>query len=246
MKSWFFLPVVAFFLASCATKVTPEEAIAIANSYADVVWNPEQRHIRHGWDARRIVVHTPDTTLAEHGDDRGWWKPGEPAIGMPYKWGGFDTPESFLAGLKAGKKAGDVANSYKMERDNAAVSESAVGIDCSGFVSRCWMLTKHVSTKDMPEICAPISWDELQPGDILLKRGHVVLFLARHGNHIIGYEAAPIPSWRVRRAYIPISYLKKMEFSPWRYREMKEPKKKTALLPRFKIESSGVCWSPVK
>ncbi len=240
------LTALALCLASCATKVTPEETIAIASSYVDIQWMPEQRHIRHGFDASRIFVHTPDTTLAEHGDPRGWWKPGILAKGMPYKWGGFDTPETFLAGLKAGKKAGDIANDEKIRRDNAAVSDGSIGVDCSGFISRCWKLTSHVSTKDMPAISKKISWDDLQPGDILLKRGHVILFHARDGSNILGYESAPMPTWRVRRGIFPISYLKQDGYSPWRYRHMLPSQTKNTTPPRYQIDSTGIGWNPIR
>lgn len=224
-------------LASCATKTAPEEALRIAESYAELEWKPEARHIRHSKDSKSILVHTPDTSLSEHGDKRGWWEPGVPAKGMAYKWGGFDTPESFLAGLKAGKKAGDVANTYKLRNDNAAVSDESVGIDCSGFISRCWRLSRHVSTKDLPSICDPVDWDEMRLADIILKPGHVLMFVVRRGDFIIGYESGPIPTWRARRCVIRISYLKQEGYSPWRYRNMDIPGP-DASVPRYETDFS--------
>lgn len=211
-------------IPSCTNRTqTPEEALRIARAYADLEWMPEQRHIRHGKDKKGITVHTPDTTLKDHGDERGWWQPGVMAKGMAYKWGGFDTPETFLEGLKNGKKAGDIANSYKISLDDAAVSQGSVGVDCSGFVSRCWGLCKPVSTRDLPSISDPITWDELRPGDILLKRGHVVMFVTRKENVIISYESGAFPTWRVRRSAMTVNYMKNDGYSPWRYRHMAEP-----------------------
>lgn len=212
-------------LISCASrKQTPEEALRIAQAYADLEWMPEDRHIRHCKDKKGVTVHTPDTTLRNYGDDRGWWKPGHTAKGMAYKWGGFDTPKTFLEGLEKGKKAGDIANSYKIRNDDAAVSQGSVGVDCSGFVSRCWGLCKPVSTRDLPTISDSVTWDELRLGDILLKRGHVVMFVARKENVIIGYESGAFPSWRVRRYAMTINYMKNDGYSPWRFRKMAEPK----------------------
>ncbi len=182
-----------FLMASCASKLAPEQAIRTAKTYTEIDWQPRAWHIRHGRDSDGIMVHTPDTTLAGHGDKRGWWKPGKPAKGMPYKWGGFDTPESFLQGLSEGKKAGDVANTYKVRADNAAISRESVGIDCSGFISRCWGLKEHVSTKDLPALCDPVAWEDLRMGDILLKPGHVLMFVTRQDRFIVGYEAGPDP-----------------------------------------------------
>lgn len=212
-------------LVSCANRTqTPEEALRIAKTYADLEWMPEQRHIRHGKDKKGVTVHTPDTTLKNHGDDRGWWEPGVPAKGMAYKWGGFDTPKTFMEGLENGKKAGDIANSYKIRNDDAAVSQGSVGVDCSGFVSRCWGLCKPVSTRDLPTISRPVTWEELRLGDILLKRGHVVMFVARKENVIIGYESGAFPSWRVRRFAMTLNFMKNDGYSPWRYQNMAEPK----------------------
>jgi hypothetical protein len=217
-------------LISCACRTqTPEAALRTAQSYADLEWVPQARHIRHGKDKKGVTVHTPDSSLKDHGDDRGWWKPGVPAQGMAYKWGGFDTPETFLEGLRKGKKAGDIANPYKILLDDAAVSQGSVGIDCSGFVSRCWGLCKPVSTRDLPSICYPVSWEELKTGDILLKSGHVVLFVARRENVIIGYESGAFPSWRARRFAMTVGYMKHDGYAPWRYRHMAEPQESVEL-----------------
>jgi hypothetical protein len=43
----------------------------------------------------------------------------EPAVGLPYKWGGFDTIASFEEGLRAGKAAGDLYNAEKRRKEGA-------------------------------------------------------------------------------------------------------------------------------
>lgn len=211
-------------VVSCAPRATPEKAIAVAYRYTQIEWMPEARHVRHGNDSRGIRVDTPDVSLRHHGERGGWWEPGKPAKSMPYKWGGFDSPESFLAGLKNGKKAGDVATKWKRANGDAVVSDESVGIDCSGFVSRCWLLPKAYSTRELPSICNPLqSWDELQAGDILLKDGHVILFEKWNANRteIIGYEAGPKPYWAVNACGILKSRLIREGYHPWRYRYMK-------------------------
>jgi len=231
------------FLSSCSSKYPPEEAVRIAQTYTEIEWMPAKWHIRHGQDARGITVHTPDTTLAEHaGDKRGWWQPGKMAKGMAYKWGGFDTPETFLTGLRKGKKAGDVANTYKIREDNAAISDESVGIDCSGFISRCWGLDHHLDTRDLPGICDPVAWEEMRMGDILLKNGHVLMFMVRQDEFVVGYEAGPIPTWRARRCAIRVSYLKANGYSPWRYKKMDVPRPATKT-PRYDIDFTGAGWA---
>jgi hypothetical protein len=73
-------------------------------------------------------------------------------------------------------------------------------------------------------ISDPIAWDHLRAGDIILKQGHVLMFAARRGDYLIGYEAGPIPTWRARRCAVRISYLAKKGYSPWRYKHMSAPK----------------------
>ena len=55
--------------------------------------------------------------------------------------------------MRAGKAAGDLYNPGKRIKGDAAVSEEAVGLDCSGFVSRCWKLPKKYGTGMLPNLC---------------------------------------------------------------------------------------------
>jgi hypothetical protein len=74
-----------------------------------------------------------------------------------------------------------------------------------------------------------VSWEELKTGDILLKSGHVVLFVARRENVIIGYESGAFPSWRARRFAMTVGYMKHDGYAPWRYRHMAEPQESVEL-----------------
>lgn len=212
--------------ASCTSKVTPDEVIATAYRYTQVQWMPEERHVRHGPDSNGIVVETPDRTLAKSGDHRGWWQPGVSASSMPYQWGGFDTPESFLEKIAAGKKAGDVASKAKRALGDVGVSAESCGIDCSGFVSRCWNLKRPYSTRELPGICDPLgSWNDLRAGDILLNDRHVVLFVGWKvpGKEVAAYEAGPFPVWKVSACGLYVERLLEEGYAPWRYRRMGDP-----------------------
>ena len=46
------------------------------------------------------VCHEPQQTR------QGWWIPGEVNHGVPYQWGGFDSPASFDAAVASGHAAG--------------------------------------------------------------------------------------------------------------------------------------------
>ncbi len=85
-------------------------------------------------------VDTPDAYYKPADGRNGWWMPGLVNQGVPYKWGGFDDIGSFDEGIANGKAGGDVSSPAKRQADNAAVSNHAVGVDCSGFVSRCLKL----------------------------------------------------------------------------------------------------------
>ena len=179
-----------------AGEITRAEALEIAESYVYHHWHASSRNLLHGLDARGVEVHTPD----ENGR-RGFplfdcWRVDAENIGVAYKWGGLDTPESFDAGIRAGKAAGDVYTSEKRRLDGRGVSDAAVGIDCSGFICRCWKLEKRYSTYSLGEICRTLAApSDLQPADIMNKTsGHVLLFV-RFVDHekkrALFYESAP-------------------------------------------------------
>jgi hypothetical protein len=142
---------------------------------------------------------SPSDVVAPDGDvvrTPGWLVAG-PNARVPYKWGGFSTLAQYTAGLVAGKYAGDI--------NTAGVSSSAVGVDCSGYVSRCWQLNTHYSTSEMPSITtAYASWDDLKPGDAIHKIGHVRLFLERTSNGALRVAEAAGRDWSVNYwTYLP-------------------------------------------
>lgn len=235
MKYWIMVISVLAVLSSCApdpwaipgpsATVTAGQAISTAHLYTQIPWTPEERHIKHGKDGSDILIHTPDKSLNQRGFANGWWQVGSPARGMPYQWGGFDTPRQFLESLNRGEFAGDISTSEKRRLGDDGTSEEACGIDCSGFVSRCWRLSRPYSTAQLPEICIPLkSWRQLAAGDILLNDKHVLLFAGwdpnRHGA-VLAYEAGPFPVWRVNAASIPIRKLEREGYAPWRHRGMR-------------------------
>ena len=207
-----------------ARSVTRDQAIATAYIYTQVVWLPEERHILHGDDPAGILVHTPDSELKQHGFSNGWWKPSTEAEGVPYQWGGFDTPRQFLRSIQRGEVAGDISTAAKRRLGDAGTSAHAAGIDCSGLVSRCWRLDRSVSTAELPSICTKLKgWAQLRPGDILLNDRHVLLFNGwdEGGHSVLAYEAGPFPVWRVNAASIPLSKLNREGYAAWRYHNIR-------------------------
>jgi len=93
--------------------------------------------------------------------------PGQVKVGsnihMPYCWGGFSTLASFTSGLTASKSAGD--NDCTTSGD--CCESCALGVDCSGFVSRSWGLTTKYSTTTLENISTAYSAaSQVLPGDI--------------------------------------------------------------------------------
>lgn len=223
---------VLFLLQSCSTnpfgvgripgpfsRVSRVQALAIAHAYTHLSWTPQEKNILHGADRKGIEVHTPDQSLQQFGYARGWWVTGKSNTGMPYQWGGFDTPHSFLHKIERGAAAGDIANPTKRSGGDALVSSEAAGIDCSGFVSRCWRLPRAYSTAELPLITNEITWSQLLPGDILLNDRHVLLFSSwqKYGSVILAYEAGPYPMWKVSANAIPTEILLAQRYQPRRY-----------------------------
>ncbi len=203
--------------------VKRSETLRIAESYLHHRWKGEKRHIQHGPDAKGIQVDTPDEHFKPAGISPGWWKIKPINVGMPYCWGGFDTPTSFDAGLREGKWAGDIYTEKKRAMLDDAVSQQTVGIDCSGFTSRCWRLSRSYSTREIPLICVPLSsWEELKPGDVLnVINAHVLLFAGftkKDKSEILVYETGCPPTWKVMKHSIPVSWLQSLGYEPWRYK----------------------------
>jgi PKD repeat protein len=82
---------------------------------------------------------------------------------MPYCWGGFSTLSSFTTGLTNNLSAGDDDCSTGGDGSETC----ALGVDCSGFVSRSWGLSTKYSTVTLQTIStAYSSATQVLPGDI--------------------------------------------------------------------------------
>ncbi len=207
-----------------ADGLTRAEALKIANHFIEHRWTAEARHVRHGKDSAGIEIHTPDRAGHHGSPDEDCWTLGENS-GVAYKWGGWDTPESFDAGLHKGRAAGDVYSAEKRRLGGGAVSGECVGIDCSGFISRCWALKKRESTSTLGGICKRLaSTAELKPADVMNHAGgHVILFvnwLDAEKTRARFYEAAPYS--KTRAVEHDIAKLIESGFIPLRYRGIRD------------------------
>jgi len=140
------------------------------------------------------------------------WKPGERVTGIPYCWGGADSPETFDKKIAKGLAAG--------AHERNGVLSCAAGIDCSGFVCFCWGLPSHpYGTANLRIIAGKprYNWfSDMKPGDALCKAGsHVVLFAGYNPDGTINvYEASGSAArviyhkttWSRFKGYIPLEY----------------------------------------
>lgn len=207
--------------------VTAQEALTIAESYRTHHWKPSESNIKHGLDKNGILVHTPDTTMDLKVAARpGWWKPNQINLGIPYMWGGFDTPAEFDQKITQGYYAGDVYTSAKRAKLKNGVSSETCGVDCSGFISRCWRLDQPYSTRELASLCSQLaSFKELKAGDIVNKHNvHVLLFdhwIDQNKTTFMAYETGSAPTWKVLRHKIAVNYVKNLGYLPYRYKGIK-------------------------
>ncbi len=110
-------------------QITSTQVVANAESYLNHNWTCTSANI---WDnvtcSGTKVVNTPF-----------WVTPGSHTA-LPYCWGGNSTLSDFDSYLTQNRSAGDDVTTVGAE------PSCSVGVDCSGFVSRCYGLSSHYST----------------------------------------------------------------------------------------------------
>lgn len=211
--------------AAFSQQISRGEVLRIAESYVNHRWTAGAGNIRHGKDASGVEIHTPDRAGGRTQPIEAGWTAETENIGVPYKWGGFDSLARFDAGIKNNKAGGDVYTAEKRRLGGAAVSSAAVGIDCSGFISRCWNLSNKHSTSMLFGICDKLgSPGELLPGDIMnTAEGHVLLFVKwmdTDKTRALFYEAAPFS--KTMASEHDVSAMASSGYQPLRYRRIRD------------------------
>ncbi|NQU50363.1 MAG: hypothetical protein HQ519_17075 [Planctomycetes bacterium] len=148
-----------------------QRIVQIAEEYVNHQWSGSEKNAFHGADEWRNQIDTPDQMRLP---DHGWSLSGGENVGVPYQWGGFSSLDEFNQGIAAGLFGGHLPT-----RGLSVYTREAVGVDCSGLVSRCWELSSKRSTRSLPSICMQLrSYDQLLAGDILnLLDRHTMLFV---------------------------------------------------------------------
>lgn len=150
-----------------------------------------------------------------------------PRIGMGYKFGGWDSIDTFLTKIAEGYSTGTGVEDYK-----TLPFDCVTGISCTGLVSRAWHLTHKYTLiyPDQPDV--PRQFNEisslvnnvdflfqnaasLKKGDAFINGSHIMLFLYenRDGNPMVIHstvggvcfeEKSWFGLWLKR--YVPIKY----------------------------------------
>lgn len=147
--------------------------------------------------------------------------PGTRMTGIPYCWGGFNgltavgSKKRFLDIIREPYQghlysAGNILGSGNYKSGTA-------GLDCSGFVSYAYGLSKKWGTGGLlSDLGHNISHSQLQPMDMLVKEGHVMLFIGKSGAKYDVYEATTDDIDKtVRRLIEKKDYDKYKAKTPW-------------------------------
>lgn len=118
-------------------------------------------------------------------------KKGTQISGLPYNWGGYMSVEQFNTRIKNDAVAGNICT---CRGSGDCVIAAAAGVDCSGFVSQVWGVSRK-TTISLAAIAPELSsYNALKAGDILNKHNsHVRLFasFSASGNgNIRAYESS--------------------------------------------------------
>ncbi|MBP6001809.1 MAG: VCBS repeat-containing protein [Pyrinomonadaceae bacterium] len=147
--------------------ITRQQIISNAVPYTTQTWTASGTNIWAGVSCGGKTIQTP-----------AWVQVGT-NTSMPYCWGGWTTVSAIQGYLDAGRSAGDNNTVTAFGAEPAC----AVGLDCSGFVSRAWALSAKQSTSSLPNISTSRPLSTVEPGDILNIAGdHTRLVETNYGN----------------------------------------------------------------
>ncbi len=164
--------------------IARSEIMSIARAYVDLQWTASSSNVTNG------IQQMPDGSYVR---TPAWVTVG-PKQKVPYKWGGFTSVPTFVAGVPAGKKCGDDYTESVSWTDLYCI-----GVDCSGFVSRCWDTSQKYGTSTLYQIATALpSFADMKRGDCLnLPSSHVRLCAEDNPPGAVLTMEASAYDWRV-------------------------------------------------
>ncbi len=191
--------------------VTRAEALSTANSYIVCEWTGSSSNSTDG-----LEIINGDSVRTPSSNNGYWWTIGSNEK-LTYKWGGFTSLSTFESGISSGKKAGD---NYLGNRREGTVSWGdtyVIGVDCSGYVCRCWDTSIKYGTITISNVSFELgSFDDLEPADALnYASRHIRLFVDRNPDGTLLIAESAGSGWACRyhsfligdlSDYVPIRY----------------------------------------
>ena len=150
-------------------------------------------------------------------------------IGIPYKYGGFTDWDYYKDMASLGKYTGNRHcyyghnNCYHNPYQNGS-DTYVLGVDCSGFLSRCWELSSHVGTSSIPSstytqslgaLTSHFNDGTLRTGDALNQLGnsnctnvprHVMMYAYHSSSDAIIVFESSSDGWKVNSNSRSLSY----------------------------------------
>jgi len=150
-----------------AQSISRVEVIDRAQAYCHHPWTCNRQNL----EASCVSGYDSLYTIGDH-------------LGLPYDWGGYVTLHQFGVDIRNGLGAGTPPY--------GAVAACTTGVDCSGYVSKCWD-TSHYTTSSIGNVSTVIDRADLLPGDALNDAGnHIELYVGTLASGTpYFYHAAP-------------------------------------------------------
>jgi hypothetical protein len=193
-------------------EVTPEDPIsrtemmANAREYTDLLWTATAENTTDGVECLPDGAYIRTPSWVTVGLKRS----------MPYKWGGFTSISDFAAGVGLGKKCGD-----DYTHSMSLTDDYCIGVDCSGFVSRCWGTNVKYKTFTIHEISHELdSFYDMKRGDALNQPHHHIRLCAEDNplGMVLILESGA--DWRV--SYRSKKLISLVGYTPIRFNEVIE------------------------
>ena len=157
---------------------------------------------------------------------------GSTTTGVPYSWGGFTRYNVFKDKANNGKYTGNkrtkTSDGCNSGHVYVAGSDSyVIGVDCSGFVSNCWEVSRH-TTKNISDICSDhglvstASTSDFQKGDALNDWGsHVMLYTGHNRSGSFNVFESSSWDWKTSSRTYETTFFNGTGYRILRYNDMK-------------------------
>ena len=158
--------------------------------------------------------------IATDGTESTKYIKGKTYVGIPYSMNNHSYDEQKWLKALPNITTQSMAATYYSHNNKG----TALGVDCSYFVYTCFKNTsiannlKYQTTKSMlnsDDYTELKSYSELQPADLLLKNGHVMLFVGKTGNGKYAVFEATAEGSKCR--YYEFSYSEITRYKPYRF-----------------------------